>query len=154
MLIYCSLIRSSSEFDNGHVRMDRSRCFIHLTFLILSTIITCHADMLRNTARRCRYPIFRNPSPPYSDSPICFSQSSVFPNRAIRHDIGAFTKSKFATSIPRWYHGSLAGSSDTIYALSTGTGRAAIAVIRISGPLCIQVCIELPCNVVPNELKA
>ena len=30
-------------------------------------------------------------------------------------------------------------ASDTIYALSTASGRAAIAVIRISGPACTQV---------------
>ncbi len=28
----------------------------------------------------------------------------------------------------------------TIYALSTASGRAAIAVIRISGPRCVEVC--------------
>jgi hypothetical protein len=28
---------------------------------------------------------------------------------------------------------------DTIYALSSGTGRAGIAVIRISGPACVDV---------------
>lgn len=33
---------------------------------------------------------------------------------------------------------------ETIYALSTGTGSAAIAVIRISGPACKQVCYLNP----------
>ena len=34
--------------------------------------------------------------------------------------------------------------SDTIYALSTAPGRAAIAVIRISGPACLEVRLQLP----------
>jgi hypothetical protein len=34
---------------------------------------------------------------------------------------------------------SIAQSPDTIYALSTAAGRAAIAVIRISGPACLDV---------------
>ena len=33
-----------------------------------------------------------------------------------------------------------ASHNDTIYALSTAPGRAAIAVIRISGPACLEVC--------------
>ncbi|KAH0562336.1 hypothetical protein GP486_002962 [Trichoglossum hirsutum] len=32
-----------------------------------------------------------------------------------------------------------AGGQDTIYALSTTAGRAAVAVIRVSGPACIEV---------------
>lgn len=40
----------------------------------------------------------------------------------------------------------------TIYALSTATGRAAIAVIRVSGPACASVCISrkskpAPCSI-------
>lgn len=31
---------------------------------------------------------------------------------------------------------------DTIYALSTAQGRAGIAVIRISGPSCLEVCVS------------
>jgi hypothetical protein len=31
-------------------------------------------------------------------------------------------------------------SDDTIYAISTAAGKAAIAVVRISGPLCREVC--------------
>ena len=31
------------------------------------------------------------------------------------------------------------GADSTIYALSTSPGRAAIAIIRISGPACLQV---------------
>ena len=38
---------------------------------------------------------------------------------------------------PRLYH--IAHHEPTIYALSTAAGRAAIAVIRISGPACRQV---------------
>jgi hypothetical protein len=34
---------------------------------------------------------------------------------------------------------SFSKSEDTIYALSTAAGRAAIAVIRISGPSCVDV---------------
>jgi hypothetical protein len=30
---------------------------------------------------------------------------------------------------------------DTIYALSTASGRAAIAIIRVSGPACLDVCL-------------
>jgi tRNA modification GTPase len=33
--------------------------------------------------------------------------------------------------------------NSTIYALSTASGKAAIAVIRISGPACIQVSVDL-----------
>ena len=32
-------------------------------------------------------------------------------------------------------------SNDTIYALSSGSGRAGIAVIRVSGPGCLDVCL-------------
>jgi GTP-binding protein TrmE-like protein len=38
----------------------------------------------------------------------------------------------------------LAGRHDsTIYALSTALGRAAIAIVRISGPACLPVCSDL-----------
>lgn len=34
-------------------------------------------------------------------------------------------------------------NNDTIYALSSGAGRAGIAVIRISGPGCLDVCFHM-----------
>ncbi|KAF2742982.1 P-loop containing nucleoside triphosphate hydrolase protein [Sporormia fimetaria CBS 119925] len=40
----------------------------------------------------------------------------------------------------RWYHNRTVGNDDTtIYALSTAPGKAAIAVIRVSGPACKQI---------------
>ncbi|PHH75306.1 hypothetical protein CDD80_2492 [Ophiocordyceps camponoti-rufipedis] len=44
---------------------------------------------------------------------------------------------------PRWQpmtRGPRRASTDTIYALSSGPGRAAIAVIRLSGPACLHAC--------------
>ena len=35
---------------------------------------------------------------------------------------------------------------ETIYALSTGSGRAGIAIIRVSGPACLDVCLPSPHN--------
>lgn len=45
--------------------------------------------------------------------------------------------------------GSLGRDNDTIYALSTASGRAGIAVVRISGPSCLNVgdCQGLDFNV-------
>jgi hypothetical protein len=39
---------------------------------------------------------------------------------------------------------SAATCNDTIYALSTGSGRAGIAIVRISGPSCLDVSSPLP----------
>ena len=36
------------------------------------------------------------------------------------------------------------GTDDTIYALSTAPGRAAIAIIRVSGPACLEVWLYTP----------
>ncbi|KAL2076060.1 hypothetical protein VTL71DRAFT_1003 [Oculimacula yallundae] len=45
--------------------------------------------------------------------------------------------------------------SQTIYAISTGAGRAAIAVIRISGPACKQICLTLcPTKKLPQRRYA
>ena len=41
---------------------------------------------------------------------------------------------------------SLVIEEDTIYALSTAPGRAGIAIVRISGPLCLQVWLFIPNN--------
>ena len=39
----------------------------------------------------------------------------------------------------RWFNTAFGEQSSTIYALSTAAGRAAIAIVRISGPACIQI---------------
>ncbi|KAK3296959.1 uncharacterized protein B0H64DRAFT_114649 [Chaetomium fimeti] len=45
----------------------------------------------------------------------------------------------FTSGLPRFDDAASLISSDTIYALSSGSGRAGIAVIRISGPGCLDV---------------
>lgn len=52
-----------------------------------------------------------------------------------------FATSTTTTTTPLSSHG-----ESTIYALSTAPGRAAIAVVRISGPACVQVCVTLEIN--------
>lgn len=49
-----------------------------------------------------------------------------------RHFVAACTKRSYNSS-------SFPAVVDTIYALSTAQGRAAIAVVRISGPSCLEV---------------
>lgn len=45
-------------------------------------------------------------------------------------------------------------ADSTIYALSTAPGRAAIAVVRISGPACVSVCIFLQATVLAPAFPA
>lgn len=42
----------------------------------------------------------------------------------------------FSSSGPKWF---MLDADSTIYALSTAPGRAAIAVVRVSGPACVSV---------------
>lgn len=42
---------------------------------------------------------------------------------------------------------SVAFGNDTIYAVSTGPGRAGIAIVRISGPSCLHVRFPLPSSI-------
>lgn len=49
------------------------------------------------------------------------------------------------SSLPRIDDAASFTNNDTIYALSSGPGRAGIAVIRISGPGCLDVCSLLIC---------
>lgn len=44
-----------------------------------------------------------------------------------------------STDVPQSGETAFPATGDTIYALSTGAGRAGIAVIRISGPSCLDV---------------
>ncbi|MBM3541469.1 MAG: tRNA uridine-5-carboxymethylaminomethyl(34) synthesis GTPase MnmE, partial [Alphaproteobacteria bacterium] len=46
------------------------------------------------------------------------------------------------------------GSRDTIYALSSGPGRAAIAVVRISGPKSSQIVLDLTMGGLPPPRRA
>ena len=56
----------------------------------------------------------------------------------------------------RHYHFDGTHNTDepTIYALSTATGKAAIAVVRVSGPACRQVArpIRIRYDILPNRL--
>lgn len=58
--------------------------------------------------------------------------ASVVPGRAPAH------LRNFSSSRPKWSMIGLDADS-TIYALSTAPGRAAIAVVRVSGPACVSV---------------
>jgi len=69
------------------------------------------------------------------------------PTSIIRHD---FSSTKTASPLrqfnskTRLFHStSFRQEESTIYALSTAPGRAAIAVIRISGPACLQVMLPV-----------
>ena len=57
--------------------------------------------------------------------------------RALRHEPHHHVQLTLRESQRRFYHANHEDS--TIYALSTAPGRAAIAVIRVSGPACKQV---------------
>ncbi|KIV80043.1 tRNA modification GTPase TrmE [Exophiala sideris] len=48
-----------------------------------------------------------------------------------------YASSTIVPALESWHEGT--HSSDTIYALSTAPGRAAIAVVRISGPACLDI---------------
>jgi hypothetical protein len=56
---------------------------------------------------------------------------------SLRHEPLHHVQRVLTTSQPRLYHTDT--EEPTIYALSTASGRAAIAVIRVSGPACRQV---------------
>ncbi len=71
----------------------------------------------------------------------------------VKDELEAFVKEENGEGL---HPSSLDNSSDlqqTIYALSTGAGSAAIAVIRISGPACQQVCCRIRENALPNYLQ-
>lgn len=67
------------------------------------------------------------------------------PSCVVRSDVTRTTKHKFSTAdssnIVR--RDIFPNSDDTIYALSTAPGRAAIAVIRVSGPSCLAIYQQL-----------
>lgn len=46
------------------------------------------------------------------------------------------------------------GSQDTIYAISSGRGRSAIAVVRVSGPQCSRIVLELAGYPLPAARRA
>ncbi|KAF4120801.1 tRNA modification GTPase [Geosmithia morbida] len=89
-------------------------------------------------------------------SPVCSSISSQKPwlnrgGRTARPNLASHSRL-------RLYSASASGFSpidDTVYALSTAQGRAAIAVIRVSGPSCLDVYKALcPGKVVPRPRVA
>jgi len=58
----------------------------------------------------------------------------------------------FSTAHKAWSDEGRSSEEDsTIYALSTAPGRAAIAIIRISGPECIGVCQTFPVEILSAE---
>lgn len=62
---------------------------------------------------------------------------SVFRTRGLSRLRRQYASSTIATNLGGWAQET--PLSDTIYALSTAPGRAAIAVVRISGPACLEI---------------
>ncbi|KAF2002559.1 P-loop containing nucleoside triphosphate hydrolase protein [Amniculicola lignicola CBS 123094] len=60
--------------------------------------------------------------------------------QSIRHELPNRTRKPLSRLQSRFYHApAFSQEEPTIYALSTASGKAAIAVIRISGPACRQI---------------
>lgn len=89
------------------------------TIAVLSRI--CHTR-LQNSTVQCHY---------------VFNSFNCLQTRALRHEPHHHAQITLSKSQHRLYHASHEDS--TIYALSTAPGRAAIAIIRVSGPACRQV---------------
>lgn len=71
-----------------------------------------------------------------------FETFSTFPQRCTNNAIPQSGGSTKEYSRRNAYNfGTLSADSSTIFALSTAPGRAAIAIIRISGPACLDVSI-------------
>jgi hypothetical protein len=88
----------------------------------------CPKSMFRYALRR----VLTQRQRGFKSAPALFqSQPWHYPHRRI-HDS--------RSGLPRIDDGASLLSNDTIYALSSGSGRAGIAVIRISGPGCLDVC--------------
>ncbi|PLB49511.1 hypothetical protein P170DRAFT_185416 [Aspergillus steynii IBT 23096] len=73
--------------------------------------------------------------------PASSCSSALAPNRSgiVRNHVPSFIPwhRQFSASTPTRF---ILDGDSTIYVLSTAPGRAAIAVVRASGPGCVQVC--------------
>lgn len=106
-----------------------------------------HKQMLRNAShhlRRCASRYVRCSARSITECPF----RSLIP---LRHEHWTRRRTFHQTHIPRAASKESSGfgvEEATIYALSTAAGRAGIAIVRISGPACIDVCITF------HEVKA
>lgn len=66
----------------------------------------------------------------YRTTPRTLWQTRLSVRHDVWHNTGSLNRRRLSTSLP---------GDSTIFALSTASGRAAIAIVRISGPACSQI---------------
>jgi tRNA modification GTPase len=121
-------------------RLPSSNVLIQCTYLHLQSYSLSTEGMLVQSAR------LRNSKRLLGATRSC-SLSGVRPRRFLRttNQHALDSRSSPATPLPRGpsrsshFSSTLRGDESTIYALSTAPGRAAIAIVRCSGPACLHI---------------
>ncbi|KAH6611350.1 tRNA modification GTPase TrmE [Trichoderma cornu-damae] len=109
-----------------------------LARLHLTRRLNLRSEHLTRAGRRAPWPVAA-PTLPRSKSFSCSCSCSCSCSRSSRGQ-RFFSATAADAKVAGQFSSVLgAGTSDTIYALSTARGRAGIAVIRISGPSCLDI---------------